>query len=110
MTHEFPGAELFTVVGDDAAAGLTTWKRFDEVVARSTMVVVDRPGVRADLPVLPGDAPWRRVEVPHLEVSSTDLRARIIVGRPLDYLIPPGTLRVIEARDLYRDGAAEVTS
>jgi len=59
---------------------------------------------------LPGGAEWVRIEVPHLDVSSTDLRARIIEGRPLDYLIPPGTLRVIEERDLYRDGAAEVTS
>jgi len=106
MTIEFPGAELFTVVGDDAAAGLTTWKRFDEVVARSSMVVVDRPGVRADLPVLPGDAPWRRVEVPHLEVSSTDLRARVSDGRPLDYLVPSSVLDVIRRRGLYGDVSA----
>ena len=68
-----PGAELFTIVGDDAAAGLTTWERYDEVVARSTMVVVDRPGEPVQLP---DDFDWIRVEVPRLEVSSTDLRAR----------------------------------
>ena len=28
-----PDAELFTIVGDDAAAGLLTWERYDEVVA-----------------------------------------------------------------------------
>ena len=39
-----PGAELFTIVGDDAAAGLHTWERFEEVLAQSSLVVVDRPG------------------------------------------------------------------
>ena len=99
ITHEQPGAELFTIVGDDAAAGLTTWERYEEVVARSTMVVVDRPGE----PVrLPGDVDWIHVEVPRLEVSSTDLRARFTDGRPLDYLITDAVLEVIEARQLYR--------
>jgi nicotinate-nucleotide adenylyltransferase len=95
-----PGAALFTIVGDDAAAGLTTWERYEEVVVRSTMVVVDRPGE----PVrLPGDIDWIHVEVPRLEVSSTDLRARFTDGRPLDYLITEAVLEVIEERKLYQD-------
>ena len=47
---QHPGAELFTIVGDDAAAGLHTWERHDEVVARSRLVVVDRPGEPVELP------------------------------------------------------------
>jgi nicotinate-nucleotide adenylyltransferase len=97
-----PGVELFTIVGDDAAAGLTTWQRYEEVVARSTMVVVDRPGE----PVrLPGDIDWIHVEVPRLEVSSTDLRARFTDGRPLDYLITDAVLEVIQERKLYQEVA-----
>ena len=93
-----PGAELYTIVGDDAAAGLTSWERYEEVVARSHMVVVDRPGEPVELPDI---VPWIRVEVPHLEVSSTDLRARFTDGRPLDYLIIDPVLDVIESRHLY---------
>lgn len=93
-----PGAELFSIVGDDAAAGITTWERVDEVVARSKLVVVDRPGT----PVrLPAGFDWIRVEVPHLEVSSTDLRARVRDGRPLDYLITEPVLRIVRERGLY---------
>jgi nicotinate-nucleotide adenylyltransferase len=103
LAEREPGAALFTIVGDDAAAGLTTWERYEEVVARSTMVVVDRPGE----PVrLPGDIDWIHVEVPRLEVSSTDLRARFTDGRPLDYLITEAVLEVIEERKLYQDVAA----
>ncbi len=97
-----PTAELFTIVGDDAAAGLATWERHEEVVTRSRLVVVDRPGVPVQLP---DDVPWIRVEVPRLEVSSTDLRARFTDGRPLDYLVTDPVLHVIAERGLYgRDG------
>lgn len=91
-------AELFTIVGDDAAAGLTTWERYDEVVELSHLVVVDRPGAPVGLP--PGFT-WLRVEVPRLEVSSTDLRARFCDGRPLDYLITQPVLDEIARRGLY---------
>ena len=94
-----PGVVLFTIVGDDAAAGLATWERHGEVVDRSSLVVVDRPGEPVELD---DDVPWIRVEVPRLEVSSTDLRARFVDGRPLDYLVTDPVLHVIAERGLYR--------
>jgi nicotinate-nucleotide adenylyltransferase len=94
----YPGAALFTIVGDDAAAGLRTWERYEEVLAQSTLVVVDRPGEPVSLA---DDVDWIHVEVPRLEVSSTDLRARFTDGRPLDYLITDPVLAVIEQRHLY---------
>jgi nicotinate-nucleotide adenylyltransferase len=98
LTDGGSGAHLFTVLGGDAAAGLTTWERYEEVVALSTLVVVDRPGSKA---ALPDGFRWVHVEVPHLEVSSTDLRARFVDGRPLDYLIPRGVIAEIRARAMY---------
>lgn len=98
---ENPGAELYTIVGDDAAAGLETWERFEEVIERSRLVVVDRPGNQVDLPPI---VEWIRVEVPRLEVSSTDLRARFVDGRPLDYLVTEPVLDVIAQRGLYGSG------
>ncbi len=98
LAEREPGSALFTIVGDDAAAGIATWERHVEVVARSTMVVVDRPGVPVELP---DDVAWIRVEVPRLEVSSTDLRARFVDGRPLDYLVTDPVLQVIAERGLY---------
>lgn len=98
LATEHPGAELFTVVGDDAAAGIRTWDRVDEVIERSRIVVVDRPG---DAVALDPDIDWIRVEVPRLEVSSTDLRERWADGRPLDYLITDDVLAVIAERGLY---------
>ena len=99
LAIDHPGAELFTIVGDDAASKFTTWERYEEVAERSALVVVDRPGVAVELPA---QFAWRHVEVPHLEVSSTDLRARFSDGRPLDYLITEPVLDMIRARRMYR--------
>ncbi len=98
LRADYPGAEFFTIVGDDAAAGLHSWTRSDEVVASSHLVVIDRPGDPVDLP---NDIDWIRVEVPRLEVSSTDLRRRFSDGRPLDYLVTEPVLDVIKQRGLY---------
>lgn len=100
LSAEHPHASLFTIVGDDAAAGFETWERYEEVAARSQLVVVDRPGPQLQLSER---FEWIRVEVPHLEVSSTDLRARAHDGRPLDYLITDPVLDVIHARGLYQE-------
>ena len=97
-----PGAALFTIVGDDAAAKFETWERYQEVAARSTLVVVDRPGEPVELPHA---YDWARVEVPRLDVSSTDLRDRCRDGRPLDYLVTEPVLDVIEALGLYEVAA-----
>ena len=95
-------AELFTVVGADAADTIETWERVEAVARLSTLVVVNRPGSMRHAP-LEG---WRvvEIEVPALEVSSTDLRTRAAEGRPLDYLVPDAAIRVIRSRGLYAGG------
>ena len=99
LRDQYDDPELFLIVGSDAAGGLTTWERVDEVRDGCTVVVVDRPGAEGEQP--PAGWRWLRVEVPRLEVSSTDLRARVTDGRPLDYLLPPGVIECIRSRGLY---------
>jgi nicotinate-nucleotide adenylyltransferase len=143
--------ELFVVLGSDAARGLPTWERVDEVRELATIVVVERPGSVEAAPFgvamaprhgvegeprpgagvgrrrgvggepppgagvarrrgVGGEPPpgwsWTRVEVPRLEVSSTDLRARVADGRPLDYLLSAEVIETIAARGLYRGQGA----
>jgi nicotinate-nucleotide adenylyltransferase len=96
------GDDLFLVVGTDVARLLGTWVRPEEVRERATLVVVDRPGASFDAAALTADG-WRveRVVIPHLEVSSSDLRARVADGRPIDFLVPAAVVREIEKRGLY---------
>ncbi len=97
-----PRAELHLILGSDAAGGLDTWEREEEVRDRVRLVVVARPGAEAARPP-PG---WSHVvvEVPSVEMSSTDLRERVADGRPLDWLVPAGAIEIIRERRLYGAG------
>lgn len=99
LRRRVPDAELFVVLGSDAAALLSTWERAEEVRARSTLVMVVRPGAEASDP----PAGWSHVvvEVPRLDLSSSDVRARLADGRPVDWLIPGEVQGLIRARGLY---------
>lgn len=99
-----PGCSLVVVLGSDAAARMRTWHRADELGGLCELAVVDRPG--AD-PVIEGQLPAgltaSHVDVPRLEVSSTDLRARAASGRSLRYLVPDAVISLIREGDLYGD-------
>jgi len=99
LARRHPGAELFLVVGSDVVGELRTWERVDEVARLATLVAVARPGNIVTPP--PSSWPMEVVEVPSLDVSSTDLRARVADGRPIDVLIPAGAVREIRRRGLY---------
>jgi nicotinate-nucleotide adenylyltransferase len=104
LRAEDPDAELFVIVGADVISGLDTWERVDEVRQGATLVVVNRPGsdVSASVEALTKHG-WRisAIEIPALEISSTDLRERARTSRPLDYLVPEAAIAVIRDRGLY---------
>lgn len=104
MSGTHPDAELFVLVGWDVAGELATWERIEDVKRLATLVIVNRPGAGRPRG-LDGDG-WRveEVTVPNLEISSTDLRARAVDGRPLDYLVPEAAVHFIRARGLYAGG------
>lgn len=97
-----PGAELFLIIGQDQAANFHTWERAEEVRELATLVVVRRPGSVGGPSDLGASA--REVDVPSLEVSSSDVRARFCDGRPVDWLVPEPVVRFVRERGLYRQG------
>ena len=94
------GAELFLIVGADAASDLASWDRPDVLRDLTTILIVSRADI--DEPGAPGPG-WRaaHVRIPPLAISSTDLRRRAAVGEPLDGLMPPAAIRYLRERGLY---------
>ncbi len=95
-----PDLDVVVVLGRDAAAGVPTWHRYEELLARCTVAVVDRAGA-PPLPPLPG-AMVEAVAMPRVDVSSTELRARVAAGGRVDVLVPAAVVAVIERERLYR--------
>lgn len=102
LRRRHPGAELHLVVGADVAAELDSWVRVEEVKALAHLVVVGRPGAVAPVERL-GDEGWRVTTVPttFIGISSSDVRARVAAGRPIDYLVPASAVREISERGMY---------
>ena len=94
-----PTAELFVVVGADVSDDLHTWKRVAVIRDLATLVVVNRGG--APPPAHPEG--WRvlDVDIPSLEVSSTEIRDRLAAGRPVEALMPAAAIRLLRERALY---------
>lgn len=101
LASESADRDLFLLLGSDAVAGLPTWEHIDRLKELADIVVIDRPGTEGARP--PEGYRFEVVEVPLLEVSSTDVRARVADGRPLDYLLTPAVIDTIRDRALYRE-------
>jgi nicotinate-nucleotide adenylyltransferase len=95
-----PDVEWYFVLGEDAALELPRWERIEEAFALARFVVVTRPGHAApDASGLPG--PVTHLEIPQLEVSSTELRERFRDGRATRYLVPTAVDAHVRATGLY---------
>lgn len=94
-----PRRSLYLLLGADAVANMPTWRRLDDTRSLATVVVIEREGEHAQPPG-PG---WsvEHVRIPRLDVSSTEIRARLEQGFPVDGLVPPAAMHVIADRGLY---------
>ena len=100
LTAAAPQTQWFFILGEDAAAGLSSWERVEEAFALATFVVVTRPGDAVpDAATLP-DA-IVHLQIPQLEVSSTELRDRFAAGRATRYLVPLAVDDYARAHELY---------
>lgn len=101
--HSFPDdEELVLVLGADAARGITTWHRSDEVLQRATVAVIPRPGVdrtEVDTALADGDVVW--LDTPDVRLSGTMLRRQARSGRSIRFLVRDAVWRYIEANRIY---------
>ena len=107
------GDELFLILGADALIDLPTWREPREIVRLARIAVAGRPGWD-DATVATAAAsveglPERIValDMPLIEVSSTDLRARARRGEPLRYLVPDAVATYVRERALYPPSSSD---
>ncbi len=95
-----PGERAVLLLGADAAAGVPTWHRAEELAALVDVAWFDRPG--SPYPDLGPE--WRtcHLDLPHLDVASTRLREWESTGRPIDVLVPDAVVSIVRRRGLYR--------
>ncbi len=103
LRSRFPDERLWFIVGADAFAEIDGWHHAARLFELSGFAVVERPGSEgATAPVPPG-AEVRRVHVPLLDISASDLRRRVARGASLRYLAPDAVIDYIEKHHLYEE-------
>jgi len=123
LREEFPRRSLGLILGMDAFLGLSNWHRWDEILDVAHIVVAHRPGWKApDIGPLGEmisefgthrvadlhDALHGRVHihaVTQLEISSTEIRDLVAVGRDARFLMPDAVREVIEESGIYEKHA-----
>ncbi len=102
---EFPDDELILILGSDAAAGIVTWHRPDDILKMAEVAVVPRPGApRRDVEssLLEG---FHWLAGPELAISGTMLRHRVAAGSSVRFLVPEPVADYIHDHGLYRRGS-----
>jgi nicotinate-nucleotide adenylyltransferase len=92
-------SEIVLVVGADLVPELGSWKRFDELRSLVTLAVVSRPN--AGRPPEPDGWKVTWVDGPQVDVSSSEVRAALVAGDPIENLVPEAVIRCIRLRNLY---------
>ncbi len=97
--RRFPQAELFYLIGADNVATLPKWREAAELARLAEFVAIPRPGPS---PVsFPPPFRGRMLTGFPFGVSSSQIRARVKAGLPIDPLVPPPVAEAIRNYRLY---------
>ncbi len=95
LAEKFKGAELFLILGADAAAQFESWQEPDEIRRLAVLAAAPRPGC-----VLPENV--ERLDMPLCPITSSDVRRTLAAGnRPGAGILPHAVLEYIESMKLY---------
>ena len=97
-----PRDRLFWIIGSDHLRQIGLWKGIHELVQLVEFIVLERQGHhQRGVPVLPG-LRLHRCRGHLLDISSTQLRAWVRCGRPVNDFMPPAVVAYILRKKLYQ--------
>jgi nicotinate-nucleotide adenylyltransferase len=109
LLHEkYPSDTLIYLIGGDSLITLPSWHNSLKLVkACDEIGVMCRPGTEPDLVEIEVKLPGiidkvRFISAPLLEISSSQIRKRIVSERPYRYFLPDKVYKIIKSRSLYK--------
>lgn len=103
-------AEIYFITGADALLSIETWKNFNELIKSCAFIAGTRPGLENKklegkvklLKKQHDDANIYLANIPALDISSTDIRDRVLNQKSIKYLVPEGVEQYIYKNELYK--------
>jgi nicotinate-nucleotide adenylyltransferase len=123
LKREDPAGERFFIIGLDSYRDIASWKDFARLFILCHLVVTTRPGVAIENPLEPLPVAIRKdfcydsrackilhksgnyvffISETHLDISSTQVRQRLLEGQSVRQLVPSAVADYIEEHGLYR--------
>lgn len=98
-----PNDSLFFLIGMDNFIDFHSWKFPERIVQHAKLIVMNRPSYRRASTPLPFTESAIFVDVPNIEISSSEIRAAVKAHRSIRYLVPPAVEEYITAHRLYQN-------
>ena len=99
LSTRYAGAKIFLLLGEDALAGFDQWRGPGRIRELATLAVMQRSGGKPSARLADGVV---SVSTRRVDVSSTEVRARLRAGKSIKGFVPESVERFIYARGLYR--------
>ena len=99
----YPHASRFLLVGEDLSGQIATWREPGRIAELADIVVLARGG-ETSAPVGLGGAalPMARVATRRIDLSSTEIRARVRAGKSIRGFVTDAVAELIRSAGLYR--------
>lgn len=109
INNKHKDCELFFIIGADSLFEIKTWKNFDKLLKKCNFIVTARPGYKSE----ELETEMQRlnkfyntnlikIDIPQLEISSTEIRKRIELGKTIKYHTKDSVIEYIYKKKLYK--------
>ena len=116
LRRRWPSATLHLLVGDDVVSTLPRWRDVTRLLSMVQLVVLHRADRGHDVAALAvplgsvGAAAARRMATRRVDLSSTEIRARVRDGRSIRGFVPESVATYIATTGLYLENSRELST
>ena len=93
-----PGSQFYLLMGADNLKSFHRWKNPEGILELASLAILNRPGFDKDYPKR---WPFKKINMPAVDISSSDIRQRLKLKKSIWYLTPKAVIRYISRYRLY---------
>jgi len=95
---QYPKSKFYLLMGADNLRTFHRWKDPQGILKLAALVILNRPGFDKDYPKR---WPYVKINMPAVDISSSDIRQRLKTKKSIWYLTPKAVIRYIKRYRLY---------
>ena len=99
LKAKYPQSKFYLLMGADNLRTFHRWKDPQGILGLARLVILNRPGFDKNYPKR---WPYVKINMPAVDISSSDIRQRLKAGQSIWYLTPKAVIRYIKTYRLYR--------